>query len=239
MYQGLNTYATEWDGTMMPFKIAPPPGKQAGQKNSYWFGAQLLASEYGKNSGLASGDDGTARDRAYTYMMAYVLQCPSNPPFPGDGKLPDGTPVGYSYNGNFGDSSNSSNLQKNPYKKMSFIPRTTLVSSENHPWTERGDHDYYFKSITDLFKLDGQAPSVGGSYGASPQMGHPHSGDKKGNMLFADGQIVLDDPFKLNTTDGVQLPVNAPNSATGTDYLWIPNPFTGQGGSDPTRSFPF
>jgi hypothetical protein len=37
-------------------------------------------------------------------------------------------------------------------------------------------------------------------------------------MLFADGQIILDDPYKMNTTNGVQQPTNVANGTAGTDY---------------------
>jgi hypothetical protein len=48
-----------------------------------------------------------------------------------------------------------------------------------------------------------------------------------------DGQIVLDDPFKLSTTNGVQVPhavaygasTPAPITAAGQDFQYVINPF--------------
>jgi prepilin-type N-terminal cleavage/methylation domain-containing protein/prepilin-type processing-associated H-X9-DG protein len=232
-YQGLNWYQTEFDGYAMPYKINGAVYK--GQKNAYWFGPQLLGAEFGKNSVLAAlnnTEGNRARDLAYSYVRDKILHCPSDS-MPGETyDSSQVTPVDYTYNGNFGDSSNTPDPSKwapnTPYRKFVDIPRETLVSAETHTGGEKGDRDYYFKSASDLFVYNN-----GKERGYSPLAGHPHSGDKKGNMLFADGQIVLDDPFKMNTTNGVQQPITAPNGSAGDDFQWVFNPWKYQ------KSYPF
>jgi prepilin-type N-terminal cleavage/methylation domain-containing protein/prepilin-type processing-associated H-X9-DG protein len=222
MYQGLNSYQSEFDGTAMPYKMQGP----LSAKNGQWFGPQLLGAQYGKNAGI-SAKDADAMTAAYKYVQQVLLMCPTN--IADWSTVKGGTTVGYAYNSVCGD------LTKNPpiVRKWVSLPPQMMLSHENHPFNERGDHDWYFSKIDDLFTYDNSAPDAG--YGLSPQVGHPHAGDKKGNMLFADGQIILDDPFKLNTTDGVQQSTAAPGSAAGTDYRNIVDPFK----NDPKRPFPF
>jgi prepilin-type N-terminal cleavage/methylation domain-containing protein len=223
LYQAFNSYQTEWDGYMMPYKIQ---GNPLTSVNSYWFGASLLGVQYNKSASLSYANAAYA-NASFANLRDTILRCPTN--VIGSG----GMAVGYSYNGNFGDSSSGANFLTNPFKKAPNIPRETLVSMENHPFTDRGDHDYYFKAPTDLFAWNTLANNQTGSTGPSPLAGHPHSADTKGNMLFMDGQIVLDDPFKLSTTNGVQVPhavaygasTPAPITAAGQDFQYVINPF--------------
>jgi prepilin-type processing-associated H-X9-DG protein len=208
LYQALNSYQTEFDGYMMPERITPPG--IGGQKNSYWFSPQLLGAQYGKNAAMAAIDS-TVRDQGYYYLMNVVLQCPSNPPYPSDTTIV--TPVGYSYNQNFGEQGSNNFL----FRKFNAIPRETLVSLETHTGPDHGDLDYRFSSITDLFVFD-----YSKARGSSSLAGHPHFGGRAGNMLFADGQIVCDNPAKMDDPSHML-------------FNWIPNPFSNK----KTGAFPF
>jgi prepilin-type N-terminal cleavage/methylation domain-containing protein/prepilin-type processing-associated H-X9-DG protein len=236
LYQGLNWYAAEWDGYAMPYKIEPSK-VGTGAKNGTWFGPQILGAEFGKNAGAAAVNNSfgnATRDTAYRYVRDVILHCPADP-MPGSSYIEANvTPIDYAYNKNFGDTSNvskpGSQAPKIPVKKLTNIPRETLTSIENHTGSEKADFDWYFGSIQDVFQYDN-----GKNRGSSSLAGHPHAGDKKGNMLFADGQVILDDPFKLNTTNDVQQPINAAGLPTGTDHLDIVDPWKNQR----THPFPF
>jgi prepilin-type N-terminal cleavage/methylation domain-containing protein/prepilin-type processing-associated H-X9-DG protein len=236
LYQGLNTYSAEFDGATMPYKIVAN-----GQKNSYWFGPQLLGAEYGKNSALAAAGGSNTAQAPYFYVMNVLLHCPSDPASYNDYANNAGlfTGVDYAYNRNLGDLSSTANSAKYSTRKLALLPRTMLISLETHQGVGvKGDADYYFGTIDDIFKYDGQQ-SATGSRGLSPLAGTPHSGGKKGNMLFADGQILLDDPFKMNTTAGVPQSTASPSSTTGLDYLWIPDPFNNAKNSLWAQNKPF
>jgi prepilin-type N-terminal cleavage/methylation domain-containing protein len=249
IYQAVNSYATEWDNWCMPLRIGNIQGSINGQKNAYWFGSQLIGAQVGKNSGLGQ-TDGATRDAAYYYLMTVVLHCPADPTSAATYQANSGRYTGtdYSYNMNFGYLDGNitppnGNQYKNPGRKFTDIPKYTLMSPETHQGDDqKGDGDYNFANIDNLFKYD-NAQSATNSRGFSPQVGHPHIGEKKGNMLFADGQIILDDPFKMDTTNGVIQPHNAPNLPSGTDYPWIPSPWMGVPNRgtliSPTFPFPF
>jgi prepilin-type N-terminal cleavage/methylation domain-containing protein len=209
MYQGINQYQTEWDGTMMPCNTND--SKISGvtsSKAQRWFGAQLLGAEYSKVA-----NDAATMTTSYRYVRDVLLHCPADP-MPGsaydDTKV---TPVDYSYNNNMGDNRSAHTIKANT------IPTQTLIALETHVGAEKGDNDWYYKQVKDLFVYDNVVTS--GGRGTSPLAGRNHSGDTKGNMLFMDGQIILDNPLKLNTTNGVQQAVNVPNGTAGTDYQWV------------------
>jgi prepilin-type N-terminal cleavage/methylation domain-containing protein len=225
LYQGCNWYQSEWDGYTMPMKINPNTLKVTGQKNSYWFGPQVLGAEFGKNSGLAATDSsGVSRDTAYIYVRDVILHCPADPMAGGAYDSTAVTPVDYSYNANFGDSSNTSDSTKTPpkipYKKWVNVPNETLISLETHTGTEKADNDYWFGQPSDVFVYANAK-----SRGWSPLAGHPHAAEKKGNMLFQDGAVILDDPFKMNTKLGVPQPTSAPNGTAGTDCWFMIDPW--------------
>jgi prepilin-type N-terminal cleavage/methylation domain-containing protein/prepilin-type processing-associated H-X9-DG protein len=211
LYQGVNSYQTEWDGTTMPYQTGNPKGGASGSKVQRWFGPQLVGAEYGKSGAIMNANDTTA---AFNYVRDTLLHCPSDP-LPGSAyDATQVTPIDYAYNANMGD---IGNLATNPCKKFVNIPKQTLLALETHVGQDqKADKDYYFKSISDVFKYDGVLTS--GGRGGSPLAGRNHSGGKKGNMLFQDGQIILDDPFLMNTTNGVVQATNSPNLTAGTDY---------------------
>jgi prepilin-type N-terminal cleavage/methylation domain-containing protein/prepilin-type processing-associated H-X9-DG protein len=234
LYQGINWYASEWDGYAMPYKIEPSK-VGGGAKNGTWFGPQVLGAEFGRNAGLAAVNNAVGnatRDSSYTYVRDVILHCPADPMSGSSYNAANVTPIDYAYNVNFGDTSNVTANQppKVSVKKLTNIPRETLTSIENHTGSDKADFDWYFASIKDVFQYDN-----GKNRGFSPLAGHPHAGDKKGNMLFADGQVILDDPFKANTTNGAQLPINAAGLATGTDHLDLVDPWN----KPRTNPFPF
>jgi prepilin-type N-terminal cleavage/methylation domain-containing protein/prepilin-type processing-associated H-X9-DG protein len=177
IWQGVNLYATDWGGWMMPYKI------QGSGKNSYWYAPVLLGSYWSQDSKNVN----TNINWAYK-----LLYCPSTPPPSKDSSVM--SQLSYSYNANFGDSSNvtagSGATPKIPFRKI-----TTLVSIETHGGDEKGDHDYYFTQMSDVVDNSNDVTK----WGTTPLAGHPHEGGKKGNMLFMDGQIILDDPFKMKS----------------------------------------
>lgn len=208
IYQGVNTYQTEWDGFMMPYATRTLTNNSSKQQR--WYGPQLLGAAYGKNSGLAAADP-AARDAAYKHLETVILHCPSDSTPGAAYDATAVTPVGYTYNANFGDLRNvPPAIAPTRWVK---IPKTTLISVETHIGGDKADNDWYFKSMNDLFKYDNAKPR-----GYSPLAGRNHSGGKKGTMLFMDGQIILDDPLKMNTTGGVIQPTNSAGLSAGTDH---------------------
>jgi prepilin-type N-terminal cleavage/methylation domain-containing protein len=213
IYQGLKVYEGMWDGAMMPCNTNKANGVGSGSKIQRWYGSQLLGAAYSKA--------GTSKSYTsdYNYLMDVVLHCPSDPQ---PGSAYDATkitPVDYAYNNILGDIRPATTPSgfKYPPHMMKDIPNSTLICLETHVGPGvKGDKDWSFASIRDLFQYDNSVTSSG--RGTSPLAGRNHSGDKKGNMLFGDGQIILDDPYKMNTTNGVELSTDAPGSPTGTDY---------------------
>jgi prepilin-type N-terminal cleavage/methylation domain-containing protein len=216
VYQGIQTYISEYDGALMPAKINNSLG--GGAANSYWFGPQLLGAAWGKNSGLAFKDSNyagnvTNKNVGGAMSMASLLYCPAieRPTKTSS----DQDQNSYTYNRIFGD---SANVAAFPFVKMSSFAdaasRETLVMTEDHGGADKGTDDWYFGS-----KNGGSAPSftytkavasltdfpnpLNSNHGKTALAARPHAGDKKGNMLFLDGQILLDDVYKLkgSTTD--------------------------------------
>jgi prepilin-type N-terminal cleavage/methylation domain-containing protein len=225
IYQGVKVYEGMWDGATMPCNSNTAAGIGSGSKVQRWYGAQLLGAAYSKAGTAASFSND------YTTLMTVVLHCPSDP-LPGTAydatKI---TPVDYAYNNCLGD---VRNLNTFPVRKLAVLPNNMLMALETHVGADqKGDKDWSFSSIGALYKYDGSLTSSG--TGGSPLAGRNHSADTKGNMLFADGRTILDDPLKMNTTNGVQLSTKGTNLPTGTDYKWIVDPFNNQ----QTTSFPY
>ena len=105
--------------------------------------------------------------------------------------------------------------------KLANIPPNSLLVIETHQGMDmKSQADQTFSSPTDLFVYNGD---INNGSGNSPRAGRIHKGGTAANMLFADGRIILDDPLKMNTTNGVVQPTNALNGTAGTDYPDIPN----------------
>ncbi len=225
IYQGLNTYQASWDGITMPCQTGDPQGAghTSGSKIERWYGAQLLGAMYGKNEGVADTNS-TAMTAAYNDLQQRILHCPADSTPGASYDATQITPTDYAYNTNMGDFRNPA-TPATPPRKWINLPRQTLMAIETHPGGEKGDKDWLFGSINDLFSYS-NTTNTGAGRGFSPLAGKIHASGKQANMLFADGQIILDVAEKMNTTGfGNPLPTNAPSSPTGTDYNWIPNPF--------------
>jgi prepilin-type N-terminal cleavage/methylation domain-containing protein len=233
LYQANSLYAAEWEGSFSPYKTNSVAGT-TGQANSYWYGPQLLGAQLGKNAGLAGGGSAGYNNygKAATAQLAgTLLHCPADPT-PGNVYatqapwINTGAVTDYSYNTNFGDATKAPPI----YRKVVKMPRTTLMFMETHWGTEKGDKDWYFSSLSDIFSVPtGGATAV--NRGTTMLAYNAHKYGKASNMVFADGSIVSDDIFKLNTTNGAQVGPNA----VGTDKYYI-NPFsTGV----PEGSFPY
>ena len=233
IYQAMCLYSADFDGYQMPCTAG------GSKKNSYWMGPQLIGYEWGKNSTLALNNTLGANYLVDSYWGVQFknLHCPSDPmtqdAMLSQYSLPGGitpAPTDYAYNANVQRSTTS-------FRKASEIaatPHSLLIIETHQGLHEKADHDSNFKSISDLFKYDNNQNS---GYGMSSMAGRIHKGGTAANMLFADGSIVMDDPLKMNTTNGQILPNNAPNLPTGTDYPDIPNNSTWDAVA--IRPFPF
>ncbi len=228
IYQGISTYAADFDGCAIPCQMNYTGGK----KNSLWMGPQLLGYEWGKNAGQATKDTNYMTNEYWNVQFKY-LHCPADPlslnEFLAEYGFPS-TPAetDYAYNYNVQSTVNGAIV----VAKLTNIPRTALLIIETHQGMNiKGSNDYYFKSVGNLFTYDGNQNS---GYGNSPLAGRIHKNNTSANMLFADGSIVLDDPLKMNTTNGVPQPTNAPNLPAGTDY-----PDLVQWTTASTHPFPF
>jgi prepilin-type N-terminal cleavage/methylation domain-containing protein len=203
MFKGICAYQVEFDGSMMPNNITSAPifGKYA----NVWYGPLLLGAEYGK--GVQGGD--TQTFKAATAWLPRVMRCPETEPSNYEWYGLDGQPdnhhptengVGatdvdhgtYTYNTNFGNPSSHNT------PKFADVPPNTLVATESHGGGEKGEKDANFDTIDRLTQMPtGTNHAVKGGYGLSPLAGHPHMNGKFGNMLFMNGAIILDDPFKM------------------------------------------
>ena len=239
IYQGVSLYAADFDGYQMPCTAGGT------KKNSYWMGPQLIGYEWGKNSTLAlSSAGGNYLNDSYWGVQFKNLHCPCDPmtytEFNNQSGLPGGltpAPTDYAYNANVQTTLTINGNVLTIYQKASTIlahPNSLLFIETHQGLNQKGDHDSRFSSISDLFKYDNNQNS---GFGNSPMAGRIHKDGTAANMLFADGSIVLDDPLKMNTTNGQILPTNAPNLPTGTDYPDIPN--TTNWATMPTHPFPF
>jgi prepilin-type N-terminal cleavage/methylation domain-containing protein len=205
IYQGIQQYATEFEGAALPYKV-----NANNQSNSYWFGPQLLGAQWGKNAGLAL-KDATAAKNFYNEVASKYLHCPSDPmtvqQMLDEQKLKGFSVTEYALNSNMGSATS--------FNKLATIPRDTLLSIETHQGADqKGDRDYYFGNMDDLFKYDNNS----GSRGFSPLAGRIHNRGKYANMLFSDGRIILDDPLKMNTTNGTIQDTSGPGMSAGTDW---------------------
>jgi prepilin-type N-terminal cleavage/methylation domain-containing protein/prepilin-type processing-associated H-X9-DG protein len=221
IWQGISTYAAEFDGATVPFKVSNP----GGQKNAYWFSAPMLGAEWAKNAGLALTDT-TYMTNQYWELQKKYLHCPADPTSGDDYKANFGFPAtyaitDYAYNSNVQSTSAPFSSAHYKISKLSDIPPNSLLAIETHQGEGiKSQGDYYFGSPTDLFVYNGDQNNGSGN---SPRAGRIHKGGTAANMLFADGRIILDDPLKMNTTNGVVQPTNVANGTAGTDYPDIPN----------------
>ncbi len=233
IWQGIAIYAAEFDGLCVPYKMGSYKG---GQKNQYWFGPQLLGMEWGKNAGLATTDT-TYMGNQYWELQKKFLHCPADPTS-GDQYYANIAPYSYAitdyaYNANVQDTSTTPFTTTNPkiYKLGDLPPNTMLITETHQGINIKADKDFYFSSMGDLFTYDGVQ---NGGRGNSSLAGRIHNGGTTANMLFADGRIILDDPLKMNTTNGNILPTNATGLPAGTDHAEIAKFL-----NVPTHPFPY
>jgi prepilin-type N-terminal cleavage/methylation domain-containing protein/prepilin-type processing-associated H-X9-DG protein len=233
LWQAMATYSAEFDGLCVPYKMGSYTG---GQKNQYWFGPQLLGMELGKNAGLAQTNS-TYMANQYWELQKKYLHCPadvtSGDEYQANYAAHSYAITDYAYNSNVQDTSTAPFTSAAPkIYKLGDVPPNTLLLTETHQGMDiKADKDFYFSSISDLFKYDGVQ---NGGRGNSPLAGRIHNSGTSANMLFADGRIILADPLRMNTTGGVIQPTNAPGLAAGTDYPDIVK-FT----TVPTHQFPY
>ncbi|MGN6369802.1 MAG: type II secretion system protein [Phycisphaerae bacterium] len=224
IWQGMNLYAADFNGSAVPNKA----GWFNGQKNQYWFGPQLLGMEWGKNSSMAAATGSNPYlNQAYFDPQSKYLHCPADPT-PGEvyvanyGKPYTWTITDYAYNGNVQNNSAPFSSQRPKIVKLADIPPHTLLVIETHQgMDQKSQADQTFSSIKDLFYFDND---INNGYGFSSRAGRIHNGATSANMLFADGHITLDDPLKMNTTNGQILHPTVNDTADiGTDHQDLPN----------------
>ncbi len=222
IWQGINLYAADFDGCTVPNKA----GWYSGQKNQYWFGPQLLGMEWGKNSTLAAAAGSTYLGQAYQEVGAKILHCPADPT-PGDvyianyAKPYTWTITDYAYNSNVQSTAAPFTTAMPMIVKLANIPPNSLLVIETHQGMNmKSQADQTFSSQSDLFVYNGD---INNGSGNSSRAGRIHNGGTSANMLFADGRIILADPLKMNTTNGVVQDITQLNGTAGTDYPDIPN----------------
>jgi prepilin-type N-terminal cleavage/methylation domain-containing protein/prepilin-type processing-associated H-X9-DG protein len=194
IYIATTIYASENDDMMLPAVL-----KSGGYQDDLWCGNQQLAPIFGvrRQNSTAGGNIAAAQ-------IAKMMDCPAV-----DHRWIDTSDYAakwtslpwyydYQYNQNFGSNLAKlgdavyPNFQMNGSTAMAFVKRTkvpkeTLVLTDDRDQSQQWD--YVFAKVSTLVPP--------GTEGLKGQQGIQHEGGKKANMLFADGQVVLDDPLKL------------------------------------------
>jgi prepilin-type N-terminal cleavage/methylation domain-containing protein len=216
LYEAMNNYSAEWDGTMLPYR--PPITGSHSTQNYIWCGINQLGPDIGLPN--FNPADAISQANAFVKVMT-LLHCPAQIPDPnavtdvqnsGAAVVTD-----YTYNQNMGDdpsaggSTNSAGTgPKFPPQKLVNLGKNILLLVELHPFVERGKNDYGFDNTSRL--LVQQSPPDVTNHGPTPMAGTPHQNNKLQNMLWSDGHVTLGDPQKLG-------PVTpSPNK----DYLVVP-----------------
>jgi prepilin-type N-terminal cleavage/methylation domain-containing protein len=221
-YKAITLYSTENDDYMLPSVL-----QSGGDTDNLWCGTAQLGPIFGYRRIAGSGTSNTIVRQQIGKMLdcpsvdhagawgGIIDPSASNAPWEFD----------YTYNENMGERTNkaldnSGNPQPPTYKangkymtanggnpwvcafvKRINIPGTTLITMDDRD--RSGKHDYHFMNINQQgllppTEVQGVLPSGGtGAGDGSGQAGIPHAMQKKSNMLFSDGQIILDDPFKM------------------------------------------
>lgn len=184
LYSGMMLYSQENAGMMLPAKAF------SGSDRDYmWCGTTTLGPMFGARRQASGASQLAAYDR-----INAMLDCPSviHPEWNGTGQAPWARD--YTYNRNFGYNNNppTSPPSLNPaFTVRDKVRRETLVALDVRDVTF--NHDYVFANAVDA--LVPPAPTTDGKGIA----GTPHQKNKRANMLFADGQILLEEPMKLHT----------------------------------------
>jgi prepilin-type N-terminal cleavage/methylation domain-containing protein/prepilin-type processing-associated H-X9-DG protein len=182
---GIQLYSQENDNMMLPAKAF------SGSDRDYlWCGTTTLGPVFGATRQASGASQIAAYDK-----INKILDCPAfvHPGWDGSGQAP--WDRDYTYNRNFGY--NNGKITDPPslnpgYTKRDKVRRETIVALDVRERTF--NHDYVFANAVDA--LVPPNPNVDGKGIA----GSPHQNGKMANMLFIDGQVVLDDPMKLNDT---------------------------------------
>ncbi|MGN6368361.1 MAG: type II secretion system protein [Phycisphaerae bacterium] len=205
--QVMTIYQSLYDGYQVPCRMYSGSATNWG-----WYGASLIGPSMGLNvtsssSSQSATNPGWARDKILSMLMCPAVVHPDN-------VHPKGWYGGYTYNQTMGygltkesDANAHMKLQwqgvstnyPDGWKpvKRDLLPRHQLIMMDVRNMTKTtSDSDNAFAkftgSSTNLLPPNGTDQTTN-----KDEAGTPHSDGKKANMLFADGQVVCDDPLKM------------------------------------------
>jgi prepilin-type N-terminal cleavage/methylation domain-containing protein len=192
VYQASTIYATENSGWFLPAYFA-----SGSTTNNIWSGDNTMGPIFGYRYNPGSSQTGIR------LQIGKMLDCPSVDhtwiDLATTKDVNNQTPweYDYQYNQNLGYNTkpegsppvwqNNGGILEAPVL-ASALPRTTLILTDDRDVST--NHDYVFSSISKLVP-----PTVG--VDQKGQAGLQHKGQTKANLLFADGQILLEDTNKL------------------------------------------
>jgi prepilin-type N-terminal cleavage/methylation domain-containing protein len=204
----LQAYSNESDGYILPAQ-----SKQNGLgslSDNIWCGVNVLGPLWGFS---------TANPAAANAKVMAILDCPGTDTasyYLDYVRANPGTfNADYTYNNYLGDGRSLDPTQTTFYNKMIYrkftsIRRQTIVSLDLHG--DKGKNDWAFESASRVLNANAN-PADPTNHGGTPMAALPHARGKKGNMLFADFQVILDDPNKMKNMDWIVQPAANPTSA--------------------------
>jgi prepilin-type N-terminal cleavage/methylation domain-containing protein/prepilin-type processing-associated H-X9-DG protein len=220
-YQATAAYGTENDDWMLPAVVYSGNGPVGGGFTAnLWAGTDMLGYIFGMRRDTV-GFNG-ANQAVVATKIRQMLDCPmvDHNWIDTSTAIASSTPWyhDYQYNQNFGSNNAAYNVTpsygsngRNPDNSLIFmanirrsaIPRTALVLTDDRD--KSGIHDYVFAKTASLFPFgQNSVPPYNGTaaFDLISQAANPHNKGRAANLLFADGQILLDDIKKIQNAGG-------------------------------------
>jgi prepilin-type N-terminal cleavage/methylation domain-containing protein len=209
LYKAINLYATENDDYFLPTVV------QSGSlTDNSWAGVNQLGPIFGYRRTVNTGLSQTT----LRLQIGKMLDCPgvdhtwmnldpaamtSTSPWEFD----------YTYNTNLGECTNKPGDALFPafktngsfncaFVKKSNVRNQTLVSLDDRERPTKNDYHFLSTSALVVPQPNLESPDSVANDGKG-EAGVPHKMQTQTNMLFADGQIILEDVRKLNSTSGL------------------------------------